>query len=348
MEMKARIKEKAVEGFSQARAFVYTIESLPLPTLNKVITGQERRRPSQDEQNHIIKNVKDLLQLDAKDFSQHNIPLSCLSPEKPFEHLQRWINILGDSALSLWRKRNNKTTEFSRRVKNLDRFPKYYQRNFHHQTDGYLSDESARLYEHQVELLFRGTAAPMRRRLLPPLMKSLYGRKKTKILELACGTGAFTKYLVACFPEAQITAVDLSPNYINAAKKQFLGTRNLDFMVLNAEELPFKNQSFDAVVSVYLHHELPGKIRQRVIGESLRVLQPRGFWGMVDSIQLGDDKKLDWAIEDFPKSFHEPFFTHYIRNPLKPWLSENFRTRKFEEEIHLLSKVVYSDGKKKK
>lgn len=47
-------------------------------------------------------------------------------------------------------------------------FPDYYLQNFHHQTDGYLSDHSAALYDLQVEILFNGAADPMRRRLLKP------------------------------------------------------------------------------------------------------------------------------------------------------------------------------------
>lgn len=39
--------------------------------------------------------------------------------------------------------------------------PDYLKRNYHFHTDGYFSDESARPYEHQVEVLFAGTAGPM-------------------------------------------------------------------------------------------------------------------------------------------------------------------------------------------
>ena len=48
-------------------------------------------------------------------------------------------------------------------VKTNKDLPKYFLRNFHYQTDGYLSEKSARLYEFQVETLFSGCAATMRR-----------------------------------------------------------------------------------------------------------------------------------------------------------------------------------------
>ena len=43
------------------------------------------------------------------------------------------------------------------------RYPAYYRRNFHFQSDGYLSAASAARYDHQVEVLFGGGAAAMRR-----------------------------------------------------------------------------------------------------------------------------------------------------------------------------------------
>ncbi len=114
-------------------------------------------------------------------------------------------------------------------------------------------------------------------------------------------------------------------------------------MVANAENLPFKTREFDAVVAVFLHHELPQKVREKIMDESLRICKSKGFWGLLDSIQLGDDPSLDWAIEAFPQTFHEPFFTNYIKKPLIPYL-ESKHARQFTQKNHLLSKVVFSQG----
>ena len=49
------------------------------------------------------------------------------------------------------------------------RFPGYFRRTFHWQSDGYLSRRSARLYDLSVEVLFMGCADVMRRQLIPPI-----------------------------------------------------------------------------------------------------------------------------------------------------------------------------------
>ena len=56
------------------------------------------------------------------------------------------------------------------------RRPDYYLQNFHFQTDGWLTEESAERYDTQVEVLFKGTANAMRRQALPPLAEAFAGR----------------------------------------------------------------------------------------------------------------------------------------------------------------------------
>jgi ubiquinone/menaquinone biosynthesis C-methylase UbiE len=339
------IKEKTALGLNSTRALLYTLESLPLPLLNSWITGQERQQITPEQQKYIIQQSRRLLELDAFEVGQGVYPFEVLKPEEvksPLTHLSRLAWIMGDSTKSFWRRRHQETQVFSDKVKDLEHYPSYYQRNFHHQTDGYLSDTSAWLYEHQVELLFRGLANPMRRRILKPMSEALSKVDNPRILELACGTGTFTRQLAKTFPHSRITAIDLSPNYIHYAKKRFLDMEHVDFMVADSEHLPFMDQKYDAVVSVFLHHELPQKVRERVIDQSLRVLKPNGFWGLVDSIQLNDDPELNWAIEAFPKTFHEPFFTNYIKKDLLKYVKRHHPERQFKQKTHLLSKVLYA------
>ena len=76
-------------------------------------------------------------------------------------------------------------------VKTNKDLPKYFLRNFHYQTDGYLSEKSARLYEFQVETLFSGCAATMRRFSMIPLIKFIKDENlpRTKLLDIGTGTG---------------------------------------------------------------------------------------------------------------------------------------------------------------
>lgn len=332
--------------FSSMRALLYTAESLPLPVLNRIISGKEVEKPTAEQQAALIQLGRDLISRDAKDFAEGIYPWSVYRPyDSIFSHGPRWARVMLDGAVSSYRRRKNKIKEFSRDADDVSRFPEYYRRNFHHQTDGYLSEFSAEIYEHQVELLFRGLAQPMRRRLLRPMVEHLGEGDNLHILEYACGSGAFTRQLAEVFPKAQITSVDLSPSYVKHARNVLSDKKNVNFLVADAENLPFKDATFDAVVGVYLHHELPRDVRKNVCRETLRVVKPEGFWGLVDSLQLGDIPELDWALRQFPKTFHEPFYKDYIGYPLRDLVRELNLGFTPKEESHFFSKVVYHHGK---
>ena len=60
-------------------------------------------------------------------------------------------------------------------AKTRGRRPEYYLQNFHFQSGGWLTEESADRYDTQVEVLFKGTANAMRRQALPPLAEAFAG-----------------------------------------------------------------------------------------------------------------------------------------------------------------------------
>ena len=103
------------------------------------------------------------------------------------------------------------------------RFPAYYRRTFHWQTDGYFSEHSAEVYDLGVELLFRGTADVMRRQVIPPvtrwLRESGLPPQRVRLLDIACGTGRTLRQLATAHPALRYHGVDLSPYYIQAARK---------------------------------------------------------------------------------------------------------------------------------
>src|SRR5438128_10289069 len=89
-----------------------------------------------------------------------------------------------------------------------ERYPAYYRRKFHFQSDGYLSEASAERYDHQVEVLFGGGAAAMRRQALVPLREALLRAGGTaRLLDIGCGTGEFLREVKRNHPRLAIAGI---------------------------------------------------------------------------------------------------------------------------------------------
>jgi len=227
-----------------------------------------------------------------------------------------------------WSRRQERNVRDLPRDIETNAFPEYYLQNFHHQTDGYLSDTSASLYDLQVEILFNGTADPMRRRVIAPLLQGLGSfssrpASQIRVLDLATGTGRTLMQLRGALPHAQLVGLDLSKAYLRQANRWLAEVPGeLPQLVQgNAESTPFADASVQAVTCVFLLHELPPEARQNVLNEAFRVLEPGGVLVLADSVQLADSPQFELAMENFRRAFHEPYYPDYIRDDINARLA---------------------------
>ena len=224
--------------------------------------------------------------------------------------------------------------------------PRYYLQNFHYQSGGWLTEKSAELYDTQVEILFNGSANAIRRQALPQLHEVFAGRdqRKLKVIDVGCGTGRFIDALKQVWPKLPILGIDMSEAYVKHASRHLRRCSRVNLSVAKAESLPVANESQDALISIFLFHELPPKVRRVVLRECARVLKPGGRLVLVDSLQRGDRPDYDGLLELFPQSYHEPYYRSYLdedfaalaakfcaasaaRLPKKPSASQRFNDR---------------------
>ncbi len=237
-------------------------------------------------------------------------------PANPLPALGRSLRFLADLGAIDRRRRAQDAGDVAAAADG--RYPDYYLRNFHYQTDGYLSAHSAALYDFQVEVLFNGGAEAMRRQALVPIAEHLRGRRirDERLLDVACGTGSFLAMVKHNWPRLPVTGLDLSAPYVRHAAGQLARWSWVSLVDGSAEALPFADRSFSLVTCVYLFHELPRAVRRRVAQEMARVLRPGGLLVFVDSFQQGDEPAFDGLLELFPLAYHEPYFADFVRDDL--------------------------------
>ena len=265
----------------------------------------------------------------------------------PLAGLHRAVDFFADLR-AVEARRHGDPADVVLRESAAERYPSYYRRKFHFQSDGYLSQASAERYDHQVEVLFGGGAAAMRRQALVPLrgalgraaLRSRMGGPGTapRLLDIGCGTGAFLRDVKRNHPRLGVTGLDLSAPYLDVARRRLQPWSRARLIEGAAEAMPFADEEFDIISCLYLFHELPGRVRRAVVAEIRRVLKPGGILIFVDSLQTGDEPDYDALLDYFPFAFYEPYYASYLAEDLDRLLRPGFTPE--ERSLAYFSKVV--------
>lgn len=273
----------------------------------------ERPAPSERE---ILADLGRLFRRDAEAVRDGLFP-PLADGMSPLEAVSRARSMLADLPAAL-RRRAEADARSVHEAAPTEGLPDYYAQDFHYQTGGYMSELSARLYDVQVETLFLGGAAPMRREALRPIADHMRGRdqRRMALTDVACGTGRFLRDVRLTWPALNLTGIDLSESYLGEARRHLQGLRPATLLTANAEAIPLSDASQDIVTCIFLFHELPPEARRRVAAEMARILKPDGLMVLVDSLQMGDRPDWDGLLEGFPVRFHEPYFASYATEDL--------------------------------
>lgn len=115
-----------------------------------------------------------------------------------------------------------------------------------------------RRYDRQAKL-FDVTEAPVERLLWARLRRRLWGSVHgDRVLEIGVGTGKNAPYHP---PDTRVVAVDLSPKMVRRAQAKTSGMeRPPDFVLGDAQHLPFRDGAFDAAVATFVFCSVPDPI----------------------------------------------------------------------------------------
>jgi len=108
-------------------------------------------------------------------------------------------------------------------------------------------------------------------------LKNLNILPDSKILDLCCGAGQTTKFLINY--SQQVTGLDISTVSLEKAKKN---VPQGEFIEGFAQKMPFNDNSFDFIHTSVALHEMTTTELEEIFQEVYRVLKPKGIFTFID------------------------------------------------------------------
>jgi ubiquinone/menaquinone biosynthesis C-methylase UbiE len=144
------------------------------------------------------------------------------------------------------------------------------------------------------------------------LRRKLLKRASGKILEVAVGTG---KNLPYYRPGSTVIALDLSREMLNSARKRAPKLAlNISFVLGDAQRLPFRDKSFDTVVSSLSTCTFPNPVG--ALQEMARVCRLEGNVLLLEHGRSDREWLARWQ-DRHADNFAKPLGCHWNREPLK-------------------------------
>jgi len=125
-----------------------------------------------------------------------------------------------------------------------------------------------------------------------------YIKNGDKVLDLGCGNGRLVDMLLS--KEIEYFGVDQSEELIKNARKNY---SELQFDVMEATKLDYKDEEFDAIFSVSVLNHIPPVKHKDFFNEVFRVLKPGGYFMMANWNMWSDDNPK--GLSKFQKKMSE-------------------------------------------
>lgn len=159
-----------------------------------------------------------------------------------------------------------------------------------------------------------------------------------RILELGCGNGLLWKENIERIPAGwTITLSDLSAGMLDSAWRNLVVTgRAFQFKEIDAQSIPFEDETFDAVLANHMLYHIPD--RPKAIAELQRVLKPGGRLFATTIGKLHLKEMTEWyrrvRVDQDWKSLASPFLLENGQEQLAPFFSD-VKLSRYEDNLQV-------------
>lgn len=117
--------------------------------------------------------------------------------------------------------------------------------------------------------------------------------KQGTILDVGCGLGATTSYLLKYYSPADVMGINISPQQIERSR---VNAPECKFICMDAVQMDFEENSFDTILCV--EAALYFDTREKFLQEAWRVLKPGGYLILADILFATLEFFGDWIVPE--------------------------------------------------
>lgn len=136
-----------------------------------------------------------------------------------------------------------------------------------------------------------------------------------KLLEIGCGPGNITKYLLRQRPDFDIFGIDIAPNMIELARRN---NPSANFIVMDCRQIHSLDKKFDAIIGGFCLPYLSQSESNALIANSYELQNENGLLYL--SFVEGEQNKSEFQVSS---SGDRVYFFYHNLNDLKTQLIEN-------------------------
>lgn len=148
---------------------------------------------------------------------------------------------------------------------------------------------------------------------LPLILRWTTPQPTWKALDIATGGGHVAKTIAPHVQQVYVT--DLTKEMLEHSARHLSGINNLEYVIADAEQLPFLDNCFDMITCRIAPHHFPNPAQ--FIKEAARVLKYNGVFVMIDNI-APEEKQLNYYYNTF-ESMRDA--SHVRALPVSEWQS---------------------------
>jgi tRNA (cmo5U34)-methyltransferase len=164
-----------------------------------------------------------------------------------------------------------------------------------------------------------------------------------RVIDLGCGTGTISQRVLAAFPNARVTCLDLAENMVEMAKIKLAQHPHTRYLVGDFNTLAFDAQYDVAVSSLALHHLVTDEDKQGFYHQIYEALAPGGVFYNADVVLGSSDALQAMYMQKWQAFMLQNVSQDEIENTWLPKYYDEDRPAELTDHLAWLAEVGFAD-----